>query len=276
MNYLLWTDFETTGLNPRMDTVLEAAWTITNDVELRMLSPLRARLCLIDPPNRRRDANQYLDHPLRDVTTFDVGNPFNPAGADEGDWFRLPQVVQDMHEGTGLKTSLQYVKHDPINSLRLLTDARDLARLIAEDLADVGYNREQDRLILAGAGVSHFDNRVFDHHLPGMFPLAGESPTGYAYWQHDVSIARRVIGENTWAELESKINNPKRSLRVYGCQVVVAEQGYAPVRVNAVPDALEFDEPPFVFMPDELTGHRAADDVVRALIDGRIMQGVHW
>lgn len=270
--YLLWADFETTGLDPRMDTILEAAWTIT-DADLRMLTPLRSRLCLIDPPNRRRDA-AHTSHPLRSVAKFDVGHHIEDA-VDH--WYLLPDVVQDMHKASGLRDELQRAANNPVESLRMVTTANGLWRLIADDLADVGYDFSGDSLVLAGAGVSHFDNRVLAHHMPSRFPLGGDGRTGFAYWQHDVSVARRVIGERTWEDLKSKVNNPKRSLKVYGCQVVLPErEGYAPVRVNQVPDAEEFGEAPFVFMPDEFTGHRAADDVAWALIDGRILRGVNW
>lgn len=261
--YHLWLDFETTGLNPQADTVLEAAWTIT-DEDLWMLTPLRTRLCVITPP-----------HGARHPEGFDVGDRLI---GDEGDWKHLGQVVFDMHEMSGLRKALEAASNDPVKSLRVLTQARDLERLICEDLADVGYDRYQDKLALSGAGVSHFDDRVLDQHLPKMFPLAGQGPTGYTYWRHDVSVARRVIGEHTWEDLKSQVNTPKRSLEIYGCQVVLPEREmYAPVRVNRLSPAFAegSGEAPFVFMPDEFTGHRAADDVAQALIDGRILRGVN-
>lgn len=254
-NFHLWLDFETTGLNPREDTVLEAAWTIT-DEDLVMLTPLRSRLCNISPQRKE----------------FAIGDRSDGA---EGDWKDIGKVspfVREMHETSGLRDALEHAANDPVESLRMLTTARDLERLLREDLAAVGYNRYDDTLILSGAGVSHFDNRVLGYHLPGMFPLGGDGRVGYAYWQHDVSVAKRVIGEESWVGLKARINNGNRSLRIYGCQVVVPSEGYAPVRVNAVPDAGEFGEPPFVFMPDEFAAHRAADDVAQALIDGRILR----
>jgi len=247
-HYHLWLDFETTGLNPRKDTVLEAGWTIT-DENLVMLTPLRSRLCHISPQHEK----------------FAIG------GDDDGDWKSLPAVVREMHETSGLRDSLEFANVNPVENLRLLTTARDLERLLREDLAAAGYDRFDDTLILSGAGVSHFDNRVLGYHLPAMFPLGGNGSTGYAYWQHDVSVARRVIGEQAWDYLKSRINSDKVARSIYGCQVVVPSEGYAPVRVNAIPDAEEFGTAPFMFMPDEFIPHRAADDVAQALIDGRIL-----
>lgn len=255
-NYHLWLDFETTGLRPQEDTVLETAWTITTE-DLEMLTPLRSRLCNISPRN----------------VEFAIGD--RTDGAD-GDWKhgnRVSPFVREMHEESGLRNDLERAASDPVESLRLLTTARDLERLLREDLAVVGYDRFEDTLILSGAGVSHFDNRVLGYHLPGMFPLGGNGHVGYAYWQHDVSVARRVIGEEAWEYARSRVNSERVGWRVYGCQVLLPEaEGYAPIRVNRVPDAEEFGAAPFVFMPDQFTAHRAADDVAQALIDGRILR----
>lgn len=240
-----WADFETTGLVPDMDTVLEAAWTITND-QLQMLTPLRSRLCVIDPPARRsKAANRQAKHPLGNLTSFSVGSL---SVHDRGDWGLLSQVVQDMHEMSGLRDALVGAVNHPAESLRVLRTANDLGRLIQEDLAAVDYDRTRDRLILSGAGVSHFDNRVFACHLPQLFPLGGESPTGYAYWQHDVSVAARVLGD-TWTALRTD---------------AAKLDGDHPIYLNECQG--------FSFDPSALVGHRAADDVIQALIDGRILR----
>lgn len=238
--FLFWTDLETTGLVPDMDTILEAAWAIT-DEDLQMLTPLRSRLCTITPDHRHNV--EHLGHPLVGKPPFRVGDP---QDADEGDWKLLPEVVQDMHEQSGLRDALQAATRDPVDSLRLLTTAADLERLICEDLADVGFNRFNDQLVMAGAGVSHFDNRVFAHHMPHLFPLGGG--TGYAYWQHDVSVAARVIGENAWGEIKSS--------------ALTLPDG------SPIFDGFEGA----LFDPQHLIGHRAADDTIRALIDGRILR----
>jgi oligoribonuclease (3'-5' exoribonuclease) len=241
--FLFWTDLETTGLVPDMDTILEAAWTIT-DENLRMLTPLRSRLCNISPERRNVD---HLGHPLLGHPTFKVGDP---QDANEGDWGLLSEVVQHMHEQSGLRDALEHAHRDPVASLRLLTTAADLERLIREDLADVGFDRFGDQLVMAGAGVSHFDNRVFAHHLPSLFPLGGHG--FYAYWQHDVSVAARVIGENAWNEIKTSA----RAVSPDGSSIY---EGF---------DGDRFD-------PETLIGHRAADDVVRALLDGRILRAVN-
>lgn len=264
-NLLLWADFETTGLNPQMDTILEAAWTIT-DEDLRMLTPLRSRLCLIDPPHRRRDANLYPEHPLRNQTKFEVGHPDKDDAFNH--WHLLPPVVRDMHDESGLKDALVHAANHPVESLGMVTTANGLWRLLADDLLDAGYNFRDDKLVLSGAGVSHFDNQVFAHHMPGRFPLGGGE--GFAYWQHDVSVARRVIGEKAWAALAADADRLPAAHPIYRCEShTPVREGYAPSwTVGAHPDApdnLAFDS-------SQLTGHRAADDVVRALIDGRILR----
>lgn len=252
--YLMWTDFETTGLNPQMDTILEVAWTLT-DAELNMLTPLRSRLCSIDPGNRRRDANLYPEHPLREVAKFDIGNRADKSKwnhGERGHWELLPEIVQHMHDMSGLRDALENTANDPVASLSMVTTANGLWRLIADDLASVGYDFTEDSLVLAGAGVSHFDNRVFAHHMPSRFPLAG-GRTGYAYWQHDVSVAARVIGENTWGKLKSQALELPPTHPIY--------------RANN-PDAAIGN----YFVRDRLVGHRAGDDVAQALIDGRILR----
>lgn len=270
MDYHLWADFETTDLEPAMDTILEAAWTIT-DSELRMVTPLRSRLCLIDPPDRRRDANLHLEHPLRNLTKFRVGD-----GTDEkpGHWSILPDVVQDMHEKSGLRDELVGAVTDPVASLGVLTTAIDLGRLIKEDVLSVNFNRDTDRLILSGAGVSHFDNRVFDLHLPGMFPLRGGGVLSYSYWQHDTSVARRVIGEAAWNEIYRTARELPPGHPVFQCEAATSlNEGYAPVHVEFARTGDHVDAGNvLVFMRDQLTVRRAADDVVQALVDGRVLR----
>jgi hypothetical protein len=250
-NFHLWLDFETTGLDPRLDTILEAAWTIT-DEDLEMRTPLQSRLCVIDPPAVSRKNNG-----------FNVGDR---QDANEGDWAKLHPVVQEMHEKSGLRAALEFANADPVESLRMLTTARDLERLIREDLANVGYDRFEDRLILSGAGVSHFDDRVLAVHLPGMFPPEGDGSSGYAYWRHDVSIAKRVLGPSWDALRDAALEEPKTSS-------LYAYEKPPRIGTKLFPHLmLSLGNQEFAFNQAALIGHRAADDVIAALVDGRVLR----
>jgi hypothetical protein len=253
-NFHLWLDFESTGLNPRTDTILEAAWTVT-DEDLVMRTPLRSRLCVIDPPATRRAKKGFA-----------VGDRQND---NEGDWAdpkKISQFVREMHEQSGLRDALEFSVSDPIESLRVLFTADDLARLIREDLAAVGYNRFSNRLILSGAGVSHFDNRVLNVHLPEMFPLEGNGSAGYAYWQHDVSTAKRALGP-AWSALWSAAQKEPSGSPLYSWE--------RPPRIGTevFPHlTTSLDDGRLAFTLDAPILHRAADDVIAALVDGRVLR----
>lgn len=232
-----WLDFETTGLNVRKDVILEAAWTVT-DENLVMLTPLRQRFAALVPS-------------LRENRTFG-------SSAFRG----LSDVPRKMHAESGLADAWGA----PGAGFLRLEHARDFERLVFDDLAMVGFT-ENDRLLLSGAGVSHFDNRVLEEHFPSFYSLAGQG--NWAYWTHDTSVAARALGADMMERLRHKAfdqEDPAMRASLFAC-----EQG---VDFSVKHLSLRLGDS-FRFVPKAAVPHRAADDVMMSLIDGRILRAAN-
>lgn len=245
-DFHLWIDFESTGLNPQRDAVLEVGWTIT-DTDLRMLTPLRSRLALINPENVH----------------------FDP---DHESWNGLNEVVRTMHETSGLRDDLFETWATPRLSHSLLTQPRDFERLLLEDLAAIGFDwASGDKLVVSGAGVSHFDVHLLAQHWPELFPLLPGQGDVATYWQYDTSVAWRVLGKKTsemvtkWApKLDDIVHrDPLWSL-------FTAEAGADPNMSHLVVRVGDS----FVFHRDAIRPHRAADDVAASLLDARLLRAI--
>lgn len=263
----LWLDCETTGLVPQVDNVLEIAWTIT-DTDLRMVTPLRSRLARLAPELDSERVNRHMFHPLLERGTR--SNTFDP----ETDAALLSDVVREMHETSGLLRDLSEAEYGRARKL-MIREPRDFERLLLEDLALIDFDEDAgDRLVISGAGVSHFDVYVLAEHWPELFPLIPGSADVAAYWQHDTSVAWRVLGKDVENEIRA------RAPRLY--DTVPGDEHWSPfwslftaeTSVDANVSHLLHVRPDGwgVFMRDRLRPHRAADDVVASLLDARMLR----
>jgi hypothetical protein len=240
----LWLDFETTGLDPDADTVLECAWCFTTS-ELSMVTPLRSRYTNLLP---RRGAEALPAFQGRLV-----------------DWINLKPVVRDMHHASGLRDQWLSAPHTS-----RLGHAAELHRLIADDFEEaadqISSTTDKCRIVLCGRGVSHFDNRVLAAHRVMGFDMVDDPNPMFkvAYFQHDVSVAARVLGIQT-PVLQYGLNG--QPFEVVACQAGVIDD----VCTHLLKDALG----PGEFNLATLVAHRAADDVVEALVTARLLRAEH-
>jgi oligoribonuclease (3'-5' exoribonuclease) len=254
--FYFWFDCETTGLDPLGDTVLEVAWCFTNE-DLELLTPIRQRFTKIMAPPSGRNAR------FRSIV--------DPS--DDADWAEnVGEFVRNMHTDSGLRDA--WIKTDAERPYRVLRHPQDLVRLVHEDFELIDLWRAEDRLVLAGAGVSHFDDAVLTEAFGGFYPAR---PIGKGLWHYrcfDTSVAvmvadaRAEIDELT-AQLAKPIESGDEILpyHLVACQkgpeqdetdhlVTTSGQWHgdeAFVRANAVP-------------------HRAADDVMCSLLDARALR----
>ena len=159
--FLLWADFETTGLDVNDLTALEVSWTVTN-ADLVQLTPLRSRFCAI------ATGRTGLIEPTTAGPHFVWSN-----GAE------VRQVVTSMHRMSGLMK--EWLAAPEFARLRTPSD---LERLVHDDLAAAGVVTT-DKVYLAGAGVSHFDALLLK--AMGVLSLLH-------YRQADVSSAITLLG----------------------------------------------------------------------------------
>ncbi len=251
-----WVDFETTSLNPWRDTVLEAAWCIT-DSDLRMVTPLRQRFARVMAKATGRDGRRaVLD-----------STPFDPT--DEGDWHNpdlIRPFVREMHESSGLRQSW-WDTYDA-SPRRIITHARDFYRLVAEDMDQAGITAG-DKLVLSGAGVSHFDDgvltEVFDEFYPRR-PVSEGSPWHYRIF--DTSVALWVAGGR--AEVDNLLANATDDDTTLPSSLLACEMGVTAEAAHLVVLDLRGESPSF--MRQAAKPHRAADDVMFSLTDARALR----
>lgn len=247
----LWIDVETTGLDIHFDSILEMGWVIT-DENLAMVSPLRQRITNLTPPSGSGPASFRLnpDDSKHSKKCYD----FRTSCWEPG---HLPVAVEKMHAESGLRAAWEAT-----GVLSRLNHPRDIVRLIADDLMSTDFRVGTDKLVLSGAGVSHFENRLLPIHFSELFD--GSAAKLWAYWQCDPSNAWRLIGDPM-----------KDKLRRRGLDHGDSPWGVIQVE-NDVDDSLVHlvgeSSVGTVFMPGALVKHRAADDVVAALIDARILR----
>lgn len=258
----LFIDFETTGLHPQADTVLEAGWVITDDTFV-MLTPLRSRLTRIAPD---RDNRPFLpEHPL-------IKNGIHAFRMTDHAAF-LPDVVREMHLASGLVDDHEDAERD--DDMSVLTHPRDFERLIMEDLVAAGFQRAKgDKLVISGAGVSHFDVNVMAVHWPEMFPLMPGPDDLAAYWQHDTSVAWRTLGKTVESAIRARV--PLLSDFAPGDQHWSSFWSLFTAEAPADPDASHLvrvrDDGWAVLDRSAVRRHRAADDVVASLLDARMLR----
>lgn len=271
--WYFWFDCETGGLDPFRDTVIEVAWCFT-DENLRMVSPLRQRFTKVMAKPTGRDGRRAADqgHMLLDPSDLDRWH----------DNAYISPVARKMHEDSGLFTA--WWDANDVHPRTVLTDPRDLVRLVAEDmdLANIG---KRDRLVLAGAGVSHFDDSVLAEAFSGLYPRrpvisGGISPLGdWHYRCFDTSVAMWVAGPGARAAVDrvltkaSAPQDPDRDEYVVPFDLIECEQRVDDEAIHL----LNFGPTgagPGQFERGAAVAHRAADDVVWSLLDARALRYV--
>lgn len=261
-HFHLFIDFETTGLNPQADTALEAGWVITDDTFV-MLTPLRSRLMRITPDRSRQP---FLpEHPLVKNGVYDFRMTEHVA--------YLSDAVRNMHLESGLVDDHEDAERG--EDMSVLTHPRDFERLIMEDLIAVDFQRAKgDKLVISGAGVSHFDVNVMAVHWPEMFPLMPERYDLTTYWQHDTSVAWRTLGEHVENAIRARV--PLLSDLAPGDEHWSPFWSLFTAEAPADPDAGHLvgvrEDGWAVLYRDNVRRHRAADDVVASLLDARMLR----
>lgn len=264
-----WFDCETTGLDPNRDTVLEVAWCFT-DEHLRLISPLRQRYTKIIAPATGRDGRRPADqhrHLLdpSDDTSWHDDNYISP-------------VARQMHEDSGLRDA--WLDAYDASPRSILTHSRDLFRLVSEDL-DLIEATPQDRLVLAGAGVSHFDDSVLAEAFDRFYPRrpvidGGTSPLGQWHYRcFDTSVALWVgNAQKQVMELARKLDrvpSPEDDEPLLPFDLIECEQRTDPGATHLVHYG-PVGASPGQFTRSAAVPHRAADDVMWSLLDARALR----
>lgn len=224
---LLWADFETTGLKFRIeDSVLEVAWTVT-DLQLNQLTEIRQRFVKWAPPS---------------LVARHTPLPGTPG------WEDVNEVVHALHGTSGLTD--EWTK-------AIYSEPNDVGQTIADDLTEAHVSGD-DKIHLAGAGVSHFDQELLGLHVP---EFARHDDGGRLHYRtFDVSVGAMVAG-------------PGYSVGTSGLINLLAEPG---VRRQRDSVTVMRGECPAVASGNldlyAVREHRAADDVAVALAYARALR----
>lgn len=179
--YLLWVDTETTGLDHRRDTVLEASWFVT-DADARPLTPLRSRFTALQPDD-------------------------SPCIPEEGGYWedgsRISDYVREMHSKSGLTAAHAQAQAEG-NVIRLPAVLEELMVLDlrrahhthpAAHVRDPGP-RASTLTRIAGDGVGHFETEQFAVYFPRLAPGGPGSLLHYrpCDTSHFVEVATKGSG----------------------------------------------------------------------------------
>lgn len=146
-NWLLWLDLETTGSNVDKDCIIEVGCVLTT-WDLEELGEFQS---LVAP------SAQGLGRMM------------------------MNQVVREMHEKNGLLQELLDAGAPKFPAG--LPTVHNVTKLVLDWLQIHGIPEKS--LILAGAGVGHFDKRFIDRYMPQL-------SRWMKYWTLDISVARRA------------------------------------------------------------------------------------
>jgi hypothetical protein len=258
--FYFWFDAETTGLRVHDDTVLELAWCLT-DENLKLLTPLRQRFTSIAARPSSRGSGRF------------IGYQFDPA--DPEDWHnneRISEFVRSMHVDSGLYA--EWVETAEARPYRLLRRANDFTRLAEEDLDLIRFDNQHDKLVLAGAGVSHFDNDLLTEVFDGFYPERPIVGSNWAYWCFDTSIAVRVAGAR---EAIDELND-QLAADTYESGAEILPYSLIECQKGPEQDGLDHlisttsHSGAEEFVRSAAIPHRAADDVMCSLLDARTLR----
>jgi hypothetical protein len=258
--FYVWFDAETTALRVHDDTVLEVAWCLTNEA-LELVTPLRQRFTSIAARPSSRGSGRF------------IGYQFDPAdGEDWGNTERISEFVRNMHTDSGLRA--EWIKTAETRPYRLLRSANDFTRLVEEDLDLIRFDNQHDKLVLAGAGVSHFDNDLLTVVFDGFYPERPIVGGNWKYWCFDTSIAVRVAGaREAIDELSDQLAADTYEsgaeilpFHLLACQKGPEQDGLDHLISASSNSGVE------EFVRSAAIPHRAADDVVCSLLDARALR----
>jgi oligoribonuclease (3'-5' exoribonuclease) len=229
---LLWCDLETTGIEPREHgaSILEVGMVLTVGNEL---SPVAEASLLIRPPGTMQDHDAL--------------------------WGRLPQVVRDMHERTGLWKEATLGQ----NAWAVHDADRGLADWLDQQLRGLEHFDELGNLkpvSLCGSGVERFDRPWIIAHMP----LVAQRLTYYSVW--DLGTHRRAlqyVGREDLTDTVKDVDNkPHRALADARLHAEEARRYTRMYQNINLPEAM----PP---LPDDLPGPSEVD--VSAVSDGTVV-----
>lgn len=249
-DFLLWLDFETTGLDPADVTVLEVGWTVT-DANLQQLTPLRSRITAL---------------PTGGTAVVPTNATTRGGGYGWAHGLQVEQVVRDMH-----KESKLYYDWLATPPFRVIDEVGDFDRLLLDDLWSAGW-KGKDSVFLAGAGVSHYDRLVIDQL--GALRL-DEKPVLH-YRAADISAAIQVMGVPAPKDAGALVELAGRCARLPGSEWT--ESALLKLDVDASCAALVSPNVPgdewSLLNPKSLVDHRAASDVAYALVVARCLRAL--
>jgi oligoribonuclease (3'-5' exoribonuclease) len=165
---LCWTDIETTDLDPETGAILEFAAILT-DTQFAELARFH---CFLARDGHAAEACR-----------------------------RMPQIARAMHEQSGLwkdylsdkRTNLKLVDN-AINKTFGRPTTAQLDQILcgwiddAKDFYNIDPSPDEplDRVVLAGAGVSHMEDKWYEHYFPNFF-------SRFHYRAADISVVRSTI-----------------------------------------------------------------------------------
>lgn len=228
---LLWLDFEATGLKYRTrDSVLEVAWTVT-DMDLNQLTGIRQRFVRWLPPASGQRITALPNEPAWETSEF------GPA-----------DVVREMHETSGLADEW---------TRAIYSAPGDVGQAIADDLARA-HTGDDDKVYLAGAGVSHFDQDLLGLHVPEFARMDDGGRLHYRTF--DVSVGAMTAGLRHSVEAASVIDLLAISRVRHRRDGITLMRGDCKAAVSGNLDL------------HSVRAHRAADDVAVALAYARALR----
>lgn len=266
-DYMLWLDFETTGLDLYGTTVLEEAHTLTT-TDLVQVTPLRRSMCAIRATKEAAIVEVFgpafgsswsavqrkmgNDRPVIPVTDVDAATKgyVQPWSSD------IDPYVADMHQKSGLRVEWL---DTPVSEI--LTEPVELDAELLADLAQIRFNPDEDTVAIAGAGVGHFD-------LPLLRNLRLSVAERLHYRPADVSSAISVLGIRP-----PKTNEALLQLLSRVTDLPEVEDQLAEVLVDESVTDFRVHDPrggqPVIL---SFTEHRAASDVAFSLITARCLR----
>lgn len=251
--YLLWTDTETTGLHHRRDTVLEAAWFVT-DADGRPLTPLRSRFTALQADD-------------------------SPCIPEEGGYWeddaRITEFVRTMHDKSGLTVEHAQAQAEG----NVIRSAPVLEELMVQDLRRAHRSNPaahpRDKLPaastltrLAGDGVGHFEAEQFAVHFPRLAPGGAGSLLHYrpTDTSHFIEVATKGSGS-----IGDVLHLNRELAETITGELVVAEWPAFGLRDHTDGDPARAAR---LWVRSVDAPHRAAADVVRSWVAYRMIHAL--
>lgn len=115
-----------------------------------------------------------------DVYVDEISVVVNPRlhGIEDHVWYRMPEVVKQMHTETGLWDDCLKSEQTEGTAMAIVIDWMAARDVIWQDM-------EPNSVTWGGKGVSHFDGPWLEYRMPQLHQYL-------RYWAHDVSPIRRL------------------------------------------------------------------------------------